>query len=803
MKVWIVLGAATALAIGAVAAIWMHLREPSLRIDRVLAAYATGAHGASLTIAYPPSGAVFPPEIAPATFRWDGSGADGWVVRVELAGDKPAAIGAACEKPQWTPDPDQWEAIKAGSRDRPAQVTVLAVDRRAQDRILAAGSVSIATSSDEVGAPLFYREVNLPFIDAVRDPSRIRWRFGPVSSLETPPVILENLPVCGNCHSFSADGSVLGMDVDYANDKGSYAIAPVGREIVLDDKRIISWSEYRPDDGVPTFGLLSQVSPDGRYVVSTVKDRSVFVPRPELAFSQLFFPIKGILVVHDRKTGRFQKLPGADDPQYVQSNPSWSPDGKWIVFARSKAYQLEGVSDEDVLLSPQECEQFLSGREGFQFDLYRLPFNGGAGGTPEPLEGASGNGMSNYFPKYSPDGKWIVFCRAKDFMLLQADSQLYIIPAAGGAARRLEGNTGRMNSWHSWSPNSRWLVFSSKANGPYTQLFLTHIDPDGHSSPAVVLDRMSSADRAANIPEFVDLPANAIARIRQHFVSDHSFVRAAIQSLRSGDFASAEEACRKALELNPENAEALCNLGIVRMRDGRDNEAEELFLRALRIDPGVKEAHFNLAAMAEKRGQFDEAVGYYQRGLNRDPASFGAQLALGTVLLTKLGRAEEAIGPLNEAVRLVPGDPQGHFYLGLALQQEGRTAEAARHFRAALKWAPDDPLALTALAYIAASATDPALRSPEEAVSLARRACRLTEYGSGEPLEVLAIALAAAGQPEDAIRAAQQALALVRAAGDTARARVIEARIEQYARQRQQGPRQSLPDRRTPSPPSP
>ena len=58
---------------------------------------------------------------------------------------------------------------------------------------------------------------------------------------------------------------------------------------------IITWDDYRREDGQQTFGLLSQISPDGRYVLSTVKDRSVFVPRPDLAFSQLFFPLKGIL----------------------------------------------------------------------------------------------------------------------------------------------------------------------------------------------------------------------------------------------------------------------------------------------------------------------------------------------------------------------------------------------------------------------------------------------------------------------------------------------------------------------------
>ncbi|MCP4677769.1 MAG: tetratricopeptide repeat protein [Deltaproteobacteria bacterium] len=72
-------------------------------------------------------------------------------------------------------------------------------------------------------------------------------------------------------------------------------------------------------------------------MVSTVKDLSVFMPKPDLAFSQLFFPVKGILAVYDRVEGDFFALPGADDNRYVQSNPVWSPDGKNIVFIRAKA----------------------------------------------------------------------------------------------------------------------------------------------------------------------------------------------------------------------------------------------------------------------------------------------------------------------------------------------------------------------------------------------------------------------------------------------------------------------------------
>jgi len=241
-------------------------------------------------ISYPLNEAVFPPESIPPVFSWrDGqTNANTWQIVFQFQG--PAEARAfTTDRPEWSPAPADWEAIKHDSTERPVQVVVLGVERAEPKRIRSRGRVTFSTSRDEVGAPLFYREVNLPFIEAVKDPSKIRWRFGPISSPQAPPIVLENLPVCGNCHSFSQDGRLLGMDVDYANSKGSYVITRTAEKMVLATSDIMTWDDYKREDGELTFGLLSQVSPDGRDVVSTVKDKSVFVPRPDLAFSQLFF----------------------------------------------------------------------------------------------------------------------------------------------------------------------------------------------------------------------------------------------------------------------------------------------------------------------------------------------------------------------------------------------------------------------------------------------------------------------------------------------------------------------------------
>ncbi|MCU0915338.1 MAG: hypothetical protein MUC88_12345 [Planctomycetes bacterium] len=494
------------------------LLSDARRIERILAAYPERADYPEIALEYPLDGTLFPPEIVPPTFRWeDTAPASGrWLVRIALADGEPA-LEALVRRPRWTPRPQDWENLKRRSRERDAQVVILGLRRGISTEVLSRAGMSFRTSRDPVGAPLFYREVVLPFVEADKNPSRIRWRFGSIDT--QPPIVLEKVPVCTNCHSFNRDGTVLAMDADYALNKGAYLIAPVREEMTLTPGDLITWNDYERSG--ETFGLLSQISPDGRYVVSTVKDKAVFVPRPPLAFSQLFYPVAGILCVYDRQTRQFRALPGADDPNLVQSNPVWSPDGREIVFARAVAADLRETRGMGLTpLTRADCELLLKDGRPFRFDLYKIPFRDGSGGTPQPLPGASHNGRSNYFPRYSPDGRWIVFCQADSYMLLQPDSELFIIPSEGGAARRLRANTRRMNSWHSFAPNGKWLVFPSKGWSDYTQLCLTHLDENGDSTPPVLLSHLTAPDRAANIPEFVNTHPAAIRRIRAQFLQN-------------------------------------------------------------------------------------------------------------------------------------------------------------------------------------------------------------------------------------------------------------------------------------------
>jgi tetratricopeptide (TPR) repeat protein len=778
-------------------------------------AQATPPH--RLAVEYPQDGTLFPPEIVAPTFRWrdEDYHSDLWLVTIEFP-DGRGRINHFARQSEWRPEPAVWEKIKSRSLDKPAVVTIVGLARETPSNVLSAGHVTIQTSPDPVGAPLFYREVNLPFVDAVKDPSTIRWRFGAVSSVERPPVVLENLPVCGNCHSFSADGAVLGMDIDYANDKGSYAVVPVRQDMTLDKSTIITWSDYRRDEGAATFGLLSQVSPDGRFVVSTVKDQSVFVPRPGLEFSQLFFPIKGILCIYDRQTGAFQSLPGADDPNLVQSNPTWSPDGKSIVFAATEAYSLKHTSDpRAVLLSPEDCREFLEGAKPFKFSLFQIPFNAGRGGRPEPIAGASFNGKSNYFPKFSPDGKWIVFCQAENFMLLQPDSQLYIIPAEGGQARRLRANTKRMNSWHSFSPNGKWLVFSGKPDSPYTRLYLTHIDEQGESTPAVVLDHLTAPDRAANIPEFVRADPAAIRHIREQFVDDVSYARSAWQCLRSNDHAGAEVLARKALELNPKSVEGLRCLGLALFGREQYDEAIRYLSQAVQVKPAAGELQTDLGAVFIAKDMLEEGISHLHKALELNPNSAEAYFNLGVAAFLRTDK-QEAMKCWLRAVEIKPDDYASHHNLGLAMEEQGKVDEAIAHYRRAAQIKPDDASAQAQLgsALLAKGATQEGLTYLSRAVdldpanstrryTLATTLARLNQHNQAIPhfLQILrlnpenadamvglAASYAETNQMDKALNCLEDALRLARAAGNQKLTDQISKQITLY-RQRPPTPK--------------
>jgi cytochrome c-type biogenesis protein CcmH/NrfG len=118
--------------------------------------------------------------------------------------------------------------------------------------------------------------------------------------------------------------------------------------------------------------------------------------------------------------------------------------------------------------------------------------------------------------------------------------------------------------------------------------------------------------------------------------------------------------------------------------------------------------------------------------------------------------------------------------LGLLLSSQGRAAEAADQFVEALALRGDNPQALGGLAWIRATAWDPALRNIEEAVRLAERAADATRHRDVTALDALAAAYASAGRYDEAVRVATSGLDLSTSAGQVAVAAQFRQRIELY-----------------------
>lgn len=774
-------GAAAAALAVLIAGAWLAPTGPRAAagnaLDRSAAAHEQTAR---VTIDYPQDGSIFPPGIAAPTMEWRDSGAaSAWEITVKFAdgappvrtrvpGERmrvgeidPRCIAPTNELPKltakqaatrtWKPDAGIWKAIQQHSL-KPAVLTVTGL--RDGKQVSTPGQIAFTTSTDPVGAPIFYRDVPLmPSVNAngVIAPlppegiHLIAWRMRDIREPESHTV-LTDVPTCLNCHSFSADGKTLGIDLDGPNnDKGLYAIAPVAKRISIDDNKVVQWNTDGRA-GKMRVGFMSRVSPSGRYVMSgftgsALEFNQAYYVRnfPEYKFLQVFYPTKGILEWYDRETGRRQPLPGADDPKYVQTGGVWSPDGNWIVFARALARE------------PYEKGRPLAkfandvNETPIQYDLYRVPFNGGKGGVAERIVGASHNGMSNSFPKVSPDGKWIVFVEAKNGEVMRPDSQLYIVPFGGGEARRLRANMAPMNSWHSWSPNGKWLVFSSKARGPYTQMYLTHMDAEGNSSPAILIENATAANRAVNLPEFVNTSGDGIEQIELPAIRIYRLLEKAMEMEEKEDFTGALSVLRQAEQVAPEDGRIHNDLAAVLDRLGKRDEALEEVREALRISPWMAQAHFNLGAF-----------------------------------LLEAGRADEALPELERTLEMNPSFPSGEEALAQAYGLERRDGAALAHYRKALEEDPGSVNALVGAARILASTEDAKLRNGAEAVKLAVRANEIAGGKDPTVLDTLGAAYAEAGQYARALEAAHHALDLAAAQENGALKQMIEARMALY-----------------------
>jgi len=283
--------------------------------------------------------------------------------------------------------------------------------------------------------------------------------------------------------------------------------------------------------------------------------------------------------------------------------------------------------------------------------------------------------------------------QCRNGQVMRPDSQLYIVPAEGGQARRMRANMSPMNSWHSFSPNGRWLVFSSKSRGPYTKMYLTHIDEAGNDSPAILIDNSTAANRAVNLPEFVNIPPDGLVKISTPAVDMYRQFDHAVELGEKGENAAAIAEWRQLAAGNPEEARIFNNLGAALARTGKFEEAIQEYQKALYLNPQYSSVHGNLAGALMKAGRTDEAVPQFQKALEFNPESADIHNAYGSAL-AKQGHLNDSIQEFARAIEINPRLAEAHNNLGIALlstardDRSGRSAGAENEFKTAISLDP-------------------------------------------------------------------------------------------------------------------
>lgn len=224
---------------------------------------------------------------------------------------------------------------------------------------------------------------------------------------------------CVACHTVSRDGRR--MAVGYDGERLQEVTVP-DRDVVIDAGRYFAgWSTFSPDA------------------------------------SRLLIAYRGTMTLLDSASGAPVGPGGGAVPTggALVTHPDWSPLGDHVAVA--------------------VCTRTSDNKSVEGCGIGRMSYSGGAWGPVEILVAAAGGMDNNYFPRYSPDGNWLVYVHATGKSKDQPTAELRLIPAAGGTPRTLtranqrvgpdDGQVNLANTMPTWAPSThpgtQWLAWSS------------------------------------------------------------------------------------------------------------------------------------------------------------------------------------------------------------------------------------------------------------------------------------------------------------------------------------------------------
>jgi TolB-like protein/cytochrome c-type biogenesis protein CcmH/NrfG len=177
-----------------------------------------------------------------------------------------------------------------------------------------------------------------------------------------------------------------------------------------------------------------------------------------------------------------------------------------------------------------------------------------------------------------------------------------------------------------------------------------------------------------------------------------------------GNLDKAKAAAARAVQLDPELAEAYASLGTALSLSGRHAEAEDAFRTAIRLDPDLFEAHYFYARDSFAQGKLEQAIHEYEEAGRARPEDYQAPLLVGQIY-DDLGRPEEAaasrrrgVAIAEEHLHLNPDDVRALYMGANGLVALGEHETGLDWARRALALDPDDPMVVYNVACIYALA---------------------------------------------------------------------------------------------------
>ncbi|MHB9056887.1 MAG: TolB family protein [Paludibacteraceae bacterium] len=310
-----------------------------------------------------------------------------------------------------------------------------------------------------------------------------------LSGFDQKPIVENTLipGACVNCHAFNRNNPA-NMSLHLRGSHGATMLQINGQMEMYNTKTDSTISSCVYPYWHPSGNYIAYSTNMTNQAFHVVKDERVEV-----------FDQASDITVYNIKTNELltcNKLKTKDFETY----PVFSADGKTLYFCSSKPYEIQ-----------QDYKKIKYSLCKIDFD----PDNGTFGNTVDTLISSSKLNKSVSFPRPSFDGKYIMFTLSDygNFSIWHREADLYLLNLSDGTYRPLsEVNSDNTESFHDWSSNSHWFVFSSRrGDGLYTRLYIASIDEDGKISKPFLLPQKDPRfyDEllfSYNVPEFITEP---------------------------------------------------------------------------------------------------------------------------------------------------------------------------------------------------------------------------------------------------------------------------------------------------------